>query len=83
MNAKQLLALRNIDKILQLVSTNRSNRKDYNTYVQDVCHNMVKWVTKKNNCLTKGQMILLNKLHREFLARKNYASPDEWFAREQ
>ena len=83
MNANQLLALRNIDKILQLVSTNKSNRKDYNIYVQDVCHNMVKWVTKKNNCLTKGQMILLNKFHREFLARKNYASPDEWFARDQ
>lgn len=83
MNADQLLALRNIDKILQLVSTNRSNRKEYNIYIQDICHNMVKWVTKKNNCLTKGQMILLNKFHRDLVARKNYTSADQWFAREQ
>ena len=83
MNADQLLALKNIDKILILISTNRSNRKDYNIHIQDICHNMVKWVTKKNNCLTKGQMILLNKIHRDLIARDGYESADQWFAREQ
>ena len=80
MNADQLLALKNIDKILILISTNRSNRKDYNIHIQDICHNMVKWVTKKNNCLTKGQMILLNKIHRDLIARDGYESADQWFA---
>ena len=83
MNADQLLALKNIDKILRLISTNRSNGKDYNIYIQDICHNMVKWVTKKNNYLTKGQMILLNKIHRDLVARDGYESADQWFAREQ
>ena len=83
MNAEQLLALKNIDKILHLISTNRSNRKSYNIYIQDICHNMVKWVTKKNNYLTKGQMILLNKIHRDLVARDGYESADQWFAREQ
>ncbi len=83
MTADQLLALKNIDKILKLISTNRSNRKDYNIHIQDICHNMVKWVTKKNNYLTKGQMILLNKIHRDLVARDGYESADQWFAREQ
>ena len=83
MNAEQLLSLKNIDKILKLISTNRSNRKDYNIHIQDICHNMVKWVTKKNNYLTKGQMILLNKIHRDLVARDGYESADQWFAREQ
>jgi len=81
MTADQLLALKNIDKILKLISTNRSNRKEYNIYIQDICHNMVKWVTKKNNYLTKGQMILLNKIHRDLVARDGYESADQWFAR--
>ena len=83
MTADQLLALKNIDKILKLISTNRSNRKEYNIYIQDICHNMVKWVTKKNNYLTKGQKIFLNKIHRDLIARDGYESPDQWFAREQ
>ena len=83
MTADQLLALKNIDKILKLISTNRSNRKDYNIHIQDICHNMVKWVTKKNNYLTKGQMILMNKIHRDLVARDGYESADQWFAREQ
>ena len=41
---------------------------------------MVKWVTKKNNYLTKGQMILLNKIHRDLVARDGYESADQWFA---
>ena len=37
MTADQLLSLKNIDKILHLISTNRSNRKEYNIHIQDIC----------------------------------------------
>ena len=82
MNAEQLLALKNINKILHLISTNRSNRKSYNIYIQDVCHSMVKQITQYNRELTNRQKILLNKLHRDLIARKDYESADQWFARE-
>ncbi len=82
MNAEQLLALKNINKILHLISTNRSNRKEYNIYIQDVCHSMVKQITRYNRELTNKQKILLNKLHRDLVARKDYQSADQWFARE-
>ena len=80
MTADQLLALKNIDKILHLISTNRSNRKSYNIYIQDICHNMVKRITQYNKELTNRQKILLNKFHRELVARKDYESSDQWFA---
>ena len=83
MNAEQLLTLKNINKILHLISTNRSNRKSYNIYIQDVCHSMVKQITQYNRELTNKQKILLNKLHRDLIARKDYQSADQWFAREQ
>ena len=82
MTADQLLSLKNIDKILKLISTNRSNRKDYNINIQDICHNMVKQITQYNKQLTNRQKILLNKIHRELVARKGYKSADQWFARE-
>ena len=82
MNAEQLLALKNINKILHLISTNRSNRKEYNIYIQDICHSMVKQITQYNKELTNKQKILLNKFHRELVARKDYQSADQWFARE-
>ena len=82
MTADQLLALKNIDKILHLISTNRSNRKSYNIYIQDICHNMVKQITQYNKQLTNRQKILLNKFHRELVARDGYESSDQWFARE-
>ena len=82
MNAEQLLSLKNIDKILKLISTNRSNRKEYNIHIQDICHNMVKQITQYNKQLTNRQKILLNKFHRELVARKGYESADQWFARE-
>ena len=82
MNAEQLLTLKNINKILHLISTNRSNRKSYNIYIQDVCHSMVKQITQYNRELTNRQKILLNKLHRDLIARKDYESADQWFARE-
>ena len=80
MNADQLLALRNIDKILKLISTNRSNRKDYNIHIQDICHSMVKCITQYNKELTNKQKIFLNKIHRDLVARKDYESADQWFA---
>ena len=83
MTADQLLALKNIDKILRLISTNRSNRKSYNIHIQDICHNMVKRITQYKKQLTNKQKTLLNKLHRDLIARKDYESPDQWFAREQ
>ena len=83
MTADQLLALKNINKILNLITTNRSNRKEYNIYIQDVCHSMVKQITRYNRELTNKQKILLNKLHRDLVARKDYQSADQWFAREQ
>ena len=83
MTADQLLALKNIDKILKLISTNISNRKEYNIYIQDICHNMVKRITQYKRTLTNKQMLLLNKVHRDLVARKNYTSADQWFAREQ
>ena len=83
MNAEQLLTLKNINKILHLISTNRSNRKSYNIYIQDVCHSMVKQITQYKRELTNKQKILLNKLHRDLIARKDYQSADQWFAREQ
>ena len=83
MNAEQLLTLKNINKILHLISTNRSNRKSYNIYIQDVCHSMVKQITQYNRELTNRQKILLDKLHRDLIARKDYQSADQWFAREQ
>ena len=55
MTADQLLALKNIDKILKLISTNRSNRKDYNIHIQDICHNMVKCITQYKKQLTNKQ----------------------------
>ena len=82
MNAEQLLTLKNINKILHLISTNRSNRKSYNIYIQDVCHSMIKQITRYNRELTNRQKILLNKLHRDLIARKDYESADQWFARE-
>lgn len=83
MNADQLLALKNIDKILKLISTNRSNRKEYNIYIQNICHNMVKCITQYKKQLTNKQKIFLNKIHRDLVARKDYTSADQWFAREQ
>ena len=83
MTAEQLLALKNIDKILHLISTNRSNRKEYNIHIQDICHSMVKQITQYKRELTNKQKILLNKLHRDLIARKDYQSADQWFAREQ
>ena len=83
MNADQLLALKNIDKILKLISTNRSNRKEYNIYIQDICHNMVKCITQYKKQLTNKQKIFLNKIYRDLVARKDYTSADQWFAREQ
>ena len=80
MTADQLLALKNIDKILHLISTNRSNRKEYNIHIQDICHNMVKCITQYKKELTNKQKILLNKFHRELVARKDYQSADQWFA---
>ena len=80
MTADQLLALKNIDKILHLISTNRSNRKSYNIHIQDICHNMVKQITQYNKQLTNRQKILLNKFHRELVARDGYESADQWFA---
>ena len=80
MTADQLLALKNIDKILHLISTNRSNRKEYNIYIQDICHSMVKQITQYKRELTNKQKILLNKFHRELVARKDYQSADQWFA---
>ena len=82
MNAEQLLSLKNINKILKLISTNRSNRKSYNIYIQDICHSMVKQITQYNRELTNKQKILLNKFHRDLVARKDYESADQWFARE-
>ena len=82
MTADQLLALKNIDKILKLISTNRSNRKDYNIHIQDICHSMVKQITQYNKELTNRQKILLNKFYRDLVARKDYESADQWFARE-
>ena len=82
MNAEQLLALKNINKILHLISTNRSNRKSYNIYIQDICHSMVKQITQYNKELTNRQKILLNKFYRDLVARKDYESADQWFARE-
>ena len=82
MNAEQILTLKNINKILHLISTNRSNRKEYNIYIQDICHSMVKQITQYNKELTNKQKILLNKFHRELVARKDYQSADQWFARE-
>jgi len=83
LNADQLLALKNIDKILKLISTNRSNRKSYNIHIQDICHNMVKRITQYKKQLTNKQKIFLNKIHRDLVARDGYESPDQWFAREQ
>ena len=83
MTADQLLSLKNIDKILKLISTNRSNRKDYNIHIQDICHNMVKRITQYKKQLTNKQKIFLNKIHRDLIARDGYESPDQWFAREQ
>ena len=83
MNVDQHIALKNIDKLLKLISTNRSNRKDYNIYMQDVCHDMVKRIVQKNKQLTKKQMLLLNKFYRDLIERRKYNSPDEWFNREQ
>ena len=80
MTADQLLALRNIDKILKLISTNRSNRKDYNIHIQDICHNMVKCITQYKKELTNRQKIFLNKIHRDLIARDGYESADQWFA---
>ena len=80
MNADQLLALKNIDKILHLISTNRSNRKSYNIHIQDICHNMVKRITQYKKELTNKQKIFLNKLHRDLMARDGYESADQWFA---
>ena len=80
MTADQLLALKNINKILHLISTNRSNRKEYNIYIQDICHSMVKQITQYKRELTNKQKILLNKFHRELVARKDYQSADQWFA---
>ena len=80
MNAEQLLALKNINKILKLISTNRSNRKSYNIYIQDICHSMVKQITQYNKELTNRQKILLNKFYRDLVARKDYESADQWFA---
>ena len=82
MNAEQLLSLKNINKILKLISTNRSNRKSYNIYIQDICHSMVKQITQYNKELTNRQKILLNKFYRDLVARKDYESADQWFARE-
>ena len=82
MTADQLMSLKNIDKILHLISTNRSNRKEYNIHIQDICHNMVKQITQYNKQLTNRQKILLNKFHRELVARDGYESSDQWFARE-
>ena len=83
MNVDQHIALKNIDKLLKLISTNRSNRKDYNIYMQNVCHDMVKRIVQRNKQLTKKQMLLLNKFYRDLIARQNYNSPEEWFNREQ
>ena len=80
MNADRLLALKNIDKILKLISTNKSNGKDYNIYIQDVCHNMVKQITQYKKQLTNKQKILLNKFYRDLVARDGYESADQWFA---
>ena len=80
MNADQLLALKNIDKILRLISTNRSNRKEYNIHIQDICHNMVKRITQYKKELTNRQKIFLNKIHRDLIARDGYESADQWFA---
>ena len=80
MTADQLLALKNINKILHLISTNRSNRKEYNIHIQDICHSMVKQITQYKRELTNKQKILLNKFHRELVARKDYQSADQWFA---
>ncbi len=80
MNADRLLALKNIDKILKLISTNKSNRKSYNIYIQDVCHNMVKRITQYKKELTNKQKILLNKFYRDLVARDGYESADQWFA---
>ena len=83
MNVDQHIALKNIDKLLKLISTNRSNRKDYNIYMQNVCHDMVKRIVQRNKQLTNKQMLLLNKFYRDLIARQNYNSPEEWFNREQ
>ena len=80
MNAEQLLALKNINKILHLISTNRSNRKSYNIYIQDICHSMVKQITQYKKELTNRQKIFLNKIHRDLVARDGYESADQWFA---
>ena len=80
MTADQLLALKNIDKILKLISTNRSNRKEYNIHIQDICHNMVKRITQYKKQLTNKQKIFLNKIYRDLVARKDYESADQWFA---
>ena len=76
MNAEQLLALKN----MKLISTNRSNRKDYNIHIQDICHNMVKCITQYKKELTNRQKIFLNKIHRDLIARDGYESADQWFA---
>ncbi len=44
---------------------------------------MVKQITQYKRELTNRQKILLNKLHRDLIARKDYQSADQWFAREQ
>ena len=80
MNAEQLLALKNINKILHLISTNRSNRKSYNIHIQDICHSMVKQITQYKKELTNRQKIFLNKIHRDLVARDGYESADQWFA---
>ena len=80
MNAEQILALKNINKILHLISTNRSNRKSYNIHIQDICHNMVKRITQYKKQLTNKQKILLNKFYRDLVARDGYESADQWFA---
>ena len=43
---------------------------------------MVKQITQYNKELTNRQKILLNKFYRDLVARKDYESADQWFARE-